>query len=377
MLGIPVITATAGLLPTTVAMLGCCIFMTTTAFLLLEATLWFGGGASLISMAKATLGNSGSALTWLLFLFLFYCLGIAYTAGAGELLANGLSVMTELNVPHTIGYILSSFGIGLLVYAGTVPVDYLNRILIIGLIASYCALIAVGASHVQSEPLLYSSWSMTFATVPILLISFGFHNMIPSLTSYVNYDKAKMRTAILCGVLGAFIIYLLWEIVILGLLPVEGRLSLDAVLAQGDMVTDRLHQVSGIPWIVPVANAFAFFAITTSYLANSLSFVDFLADGLQISAQGQRRILLCSLVLLPPLLVALITPNLFLKALHLAGGTATVILFGIIPALIVWRGRRQHGTDNAIVPGGKFALIVVILLSCLVLGLEITHQWQS
>lgn len=371
MLGLPVLTATAGLLPTAVAMLLCATFMATTSLLLLEAALWFGSEASLISMARETLGKGGSAVTWLLFLFLFYCLGIAYAGGSGELLGNGISVIWDLPEPHLIGSVLSSLLVGLLVYMGTRPVDYLNRLLMALLILSYLSLIGVGAFHVRGDQLMHHRWPAVLSTVPILLISFGFHNMIPSLTHYVRYDVSKMRFAIIGGTLGAFFIYLFWEIIILGILPPAEHLSLETILDKGEMVTHQLRWAIGSAWVLPMAHIFAFAAIATSSLANSLSFVDFLADGFHIHAHGWRRLLLCLLVLVPPLIIAIAMPNLFLKALHLAGATATVILFGIMPALIVWFGRRQRPGQRIIVAGGNATLSFIILIALGILVLEV------
>lgn len=375
MLGLPVITATAGFLPTSIAMFLCCLFMASTALLLLEATLWFGSEASLISMSSETIGKAGSTLTWFLFLFLFYGLGIAYTAGCGELVGNALSSIADVPSPHLLGSILSLTLVGAFIYTGTLFVDYVNRALMLGLIATYLALIAMGAAHMDPHKLTYASWPATFATVPILIISFGFHNLIPSLTHYLRYNVSKMRRAILFGCFGAFVINIVWEVVILGLLPPPGSLSLGDILDQGGMVTHHLRTSTGAAWILPFAHAFAFCAITTSILANSLSFVDFLADGFGVHPQGFRRLLLCTLVLLPPLCIASVSPNLFLKALHIAGGTAAVILFGVLPALIVWVGRyRQQRARNDVIPGGKLTLSLLIVIALGILTLEIALQ---
>ena len=40
----------------------------------------------LFSMAENTLGLAGKTIAWLLYLFLFYCLTIAYLVGCGDIL---------------------------------------------------------------------------------------------------------------------------------------------------------------------------------------------------------------------------------------------------------------------------------------------------
>src|ERR1700747_1734821 len=78
MIGLPVMSAMAGFMPSTFAMLLCYFFATGTGPLILEATLWFDQKVNLSSMAGFALGKAGKALTWSLFLFLFYCLFVAY-----------------------------------------------------------------------------------------------------------------------------------------------------------------------------------------------------------------------------------------------------------------------------------------------------------
>src|SRR5690349_13326893 len=85
MLGLPVVSAMAGFLPSTLAMLLCYGFTTATGLLLLEATLWFDQKVNLLSIAQFAFGKIGKAVTWSLFLFLFYCLFVAYMDGGGQL----------------------------------------------------------------------------------------------------------------------------------------------------------------------------------------------------------------------------------------------------------------------------------------------------
>jgi tyrosine-specific transport protein len=76
---------------------------------------------------------------------------------------------------------------------------------------------------------------------------------------------------------------------------------------------------------------------------------------------------------LPPLLITLINPRAFLTALEYAGAFGVVILLGLFPALIVWSGRYYLNLDSLSTfrtPGGKIALVCVILISLSVILLE-------
>jgi tyrosine-specific transport protein len=122
-----------------------------------------------------------------------------------------------------------------------------------------------------------------------------------------------------------------------------------------------------------VAQIFAFFAILTSFLSVAISFVDFLADGLSIPKKGSGKAILAFLTLGPPLMFALYDPTVFLSALNYAGGYGTVVLFGILPALMVWQGRYRMGLKGPLLlPGGKFTLLAILLVSAGVMVLQFT-----
>ncbi|HEY4831710.1 MAG TPA: aromatic amino acid transport family protein, partial [Waddliaceae bacterium] len=136
-----------------------------------------------------------------------------------------------------------------------------------------------------------------------------------------------------------------------------------------------LYHAVGSSWIVEVAQYFAFFTIVTSFLAVALSFVDFLADGLNIKKKSLGKIGLCLLSLAPPFIFSLIYPGIFLTALNYAGAFGAVILFGILPAAMVWSNRYVKKVKHEpLLPGGKGILGLIILISTVVILLQIIHS---
>lgn len=375
MLGLPVVTAYAGFIPATLILIISCALMICTGLLILEATLSFEVDVSLISMAKATLGTPGKILTWILFLLLFYCILVAYASGSGELIAAGLA-QTGLIISPTMGSFISMFLVGVLIYCGTTAVDHLNRTLMIGLVAAYGTLVLLGIPNVDVPALAQREWMAGFTAVPLMLISFGYHNMIPSLSTYLKRNVSKLRLAIIVGNLIPLGIYLLWEAVILGLLPERNTPQFFDAIANNEMASGLLEGATGSPYILTTINLLAFFAIVTSLITNSLSCIDFLSDGLQVRNEGRTRAFLCALVLLSPLPFAMTYPHIFLTALGYAGGFFTVILFGILPPLIVWACRYKIQLSSPFVlRGGKFALSIVIGLFSMVFILEALRQF--
>lgn len=364
MLGLPVISALTGFKPSLVMFFVSWLFMTSTALLLLEVNLWFSSEVSIVSMAGRTLGIAGKIVSWLCFLFLFYALGVAYIAGSGELIANVIQEVFHVSMAHWIGSLTISLLFGVFVYLGTRAVDIFNRFLMSGLIATYLLLVILGGPHVRSENLTFANWSAAPFVLPVMIISFGFHNLIPSLSTYLQWDLKRLRWAIIGGSLLALMIYIVWEWLILGLVPAQNHGDIKQVLSEGEMATQFLKDAVGASWVLDIIQYFAFFAIVTSFLGNSLSFVDFLADGLRIKKNHWGKCLLCLLVIAPPFILSVVYPKIFLAALNYAGSFGAVILFGILPALMVWSGRyyKQLG-DKHLVPGGKWTLGAIISFS--------------
>lgn len=369
MLGLPVLSAQAGFQPSIVMFLVCWLFMLCTGLLLLEVNLWCGGNISMITMAERTLGNWGKVVSWLAFLFLFYSLMVAYVAASGSLITDFIGDLTGHYWHHGVGGFLFCLLFGVLLYLGIGAVDWFNRLLMLGLIVTYVSLVVVGSSHVDPKLLQHRDWGAMTAVIPAVIISFGFHNLVPSLTTYFNGRAKPLIWTIVLGSAIPLVIYLIWEWIILGLVPLQDfKIALD----QGEIATEALKNAVGASWVVDVAQGFAFFAIVTSFLSVALSFVDFLADGLKVKKTPRGKALLIFLVLIPPFICALLYPTIFLIALNSAGGYGAVILFGILPALMVWKRRYQVKSDSLqIVPGGKPLLLAVIAFSVWVILLQI------
>lgn len=371
MLGLPVLSALAGFTPSVFMFVLSWLFMTCTGLLLLEVNLWFKEDVSIISMAGRTLGLFGKIVAWIGFLFLFYSLMVAYIAGTGSLFTDFVFRSTRFLFPDWIGSMLFIFLFGILIYLGTIAVDYFNRLLMLGLIVSYLLLVGLGISHVNPDFLTHVCWEASFLVLPSMIISFGFHNLVPSLTRYLNHDRKKLIITFVAGSAIPLVIYLIWEYLILGLIPIDGESGFQKALEQGNMATQALRAAVGASWVVVVAEYFAFFSIVTSFLGVALSFVDFLIDGLNLPRNYGGKGIACLLALAPPFAFALLYPKVFLIALQYAGAFGAVTLFGLLPAIMVWRGRySEKMAEKPIVPGGRAVLSLVILFACAVMGLQ-------
>lgn len=378
-LALPISAAPGGFLYSSLLLLGCWVVMTLSAFLILEVNLWLPTNSNLISMAKATLGNGGAAIAWVTYLLLFYCLLAVYLSGGSDMLHQAFS-LTGLSWPVWLSMLVYIAVLGGVVYQGTRSVDYLNRIFMFTKFIAYGLLVIFIASYVDSA-MLWKSGKPKYliASITIMITSFGFASIVPSLRSYFQGDVKKLRLAILIGSLVPLVFYIVWNLLILGVVPHEGEHGLVPMLTSGHSTTDlptALSHYLNNNWITVCARIFAALAVATSFLGVALGTSDFLADGFKIAKKGKGKWLVYTLTFIPPLTLALFYHNVFIAGLSYAG-ICCVILLALYPALMAWRGRytkKLAANAEYQLFGGKSLLIFIILVSLLLLGVGLFHD---
>ena len=374
MLGLPIITGLVGFFPSLILFGIAAFFMTMTGLLLVEVNGWFKGRANFITMVSEMLGPVGKILCWVLYLFLFYSLSVAYIADSGHHVTSFFKSIGEI-IPVWVGSTFFVLLFGWIVYLGTKAVDHVNRFLMAGKITAYVALLVTGLRYVEPALLTEVNPEYALAALPILVISFGFHNMIPTLSHYLGGDIKRIRLSIVGGALFTLTVYLFWQLIALGSLPIAGKDGILDSFKMGIDAAQALKNYVSSPWIGAFAQILAFFAILTSFLAQTLSIVHFLSDGLKVPTKEKENLWICLVTLIPPLAFAIIYPNIFYKALGFAGGVSAVILFGIFPVLMIYRGRYEKRIPSSYeVTGGKALLGLIFVIAVSILSYQLIQM---
>ncbi len=370
MLALPVVTGPGGFIPSMIIYLVCWAFMLCTGLLLVEVSLWMPKDTSFISMAEKMLGPIGRNIFWVVYLFLFATVMVAHAAGGGAVLLD----ITGWNLPNWAAVMVYSSVLAPVVYLGANSVDRLNMVLISGVVISYFAFLSVSFQSVDIELLKYAHWGKAWYALPILFTAFTYQVIIPTLMTYMERNVKKIRLAVFLGSSIPLVIYLVWELVILGIIPPDGPNGLIEAGKQGQNAIGPLRQL--IPQVFSIGKYFAFFALTTSFIPLALSFFDFLADGLKWKKKGVRRIVLCSAVFGIPMIIAILYPKIFLVALGYAGGISCAFLFGLMPPVLAWVGRyiKCYPQDRPQLPGGKPMLVFLMTFALLILIAEVVQQ---
>ncbi|MBS3904872.1 MAG: amino acid permease [Simkania sp.] len=359
MLALPVATAPGGFLPSLSLYLICWLFMLCTGLLVLEICIWMPKDANMITMASKLLGTPGKIVCWIVYLFLFLTVMIAHVAGGGDIL-NEIFNQSLTGWASKVLYVAIFIPV---VYLGTRSVDRVNMILIAGLIISYILFVNTSIGHVNISHLKRTDWSKAWFTLPILFTAFTYQVILPTIMNYMNRNVKKVRLAIFIGTSIPLIVYVLWEFLILGTVPFEGPNSLSEAAAQGQTAVIPLKAITKNPHLFSIGKAFGFFTLTASYLALALAYLDFLADGLKVKKSSWNKLWLCLLIFVPPTVITLVYPKIFLTALGYAGGYSCAILFGLFPPLMAWSGRHyKHYQDKTKqLFGGRYFLTILII----------------
>jgi len=258
-------------------------------------------------------------------------------------------------------------------YQGIRFVDYFNRLLMIGLGLAYVLLVGFLFPHIEDTLLSYHDAEYALLSVSLVATAFGFHIIIPTVSSYLKYQVKPLKVTLFIGSLLPLFIYLLWEMTALGIISVEGSCGLRVGFEEDANAVHLLvcHLQSGT--LTLFARFFAFFSIITSFLGVTLSLSDFLSDGFHVNRRKKGWILL--LTFGPPLFMVMINPKFFLIALDFVGAFGVVGLFAFFPCLMIWRGRyHKFFQSHFRVFGGKPLLIAVMSVSILIMLLEVSNK---
>jgi len=376
MLALPMISAPSGFINASVMIICIWALMTITALLLLEVNLAFKPPHNnYATMAYQTLGRPGQIIAWITCLLLLYSLAAAYISGNSSLLTNLLNKL-HVPTPSWINALLFTCVFGTAVFWSTHAVDLLNRwcISIKGLLL-VAALILL-APHIKLIHLINSqtSYKYLWAAAPIFLTSFGFHTVIPSLSSYIGPKPKLLKWIIIIGAGIPMIIYILWLTTTLGILPLLGQNSFHEIAKHGDSVSYLVNSINFFAhsrFITALVNGFANIAMTTSFLGVSLGLFDFLADGFNRSNTHSGRFQTALLTFAPPLIFAWFYPKGFILALGYAA-IFVAILEIIIPALMVYQIRRSQVLNSPYrLFGGNLLLIIIFLCGSALIILQL------
>jgi len=255
------------------------------------------------------------------------------------------------------------------IYSGIKTVDYVNRGLMFGKLGIYFLLVLIVSPHVQMTTWHGGSLPTITGGLMVLIASFGFASIIPSLREYFEGDVRTLRKVILYGSLIPLICYIIWDAVIMGVVDRDGSKGLLALMNSEHAtsgLTEAISHAVQSPWITGFFGFFTSICMITAFLGVSLGLFDFLADGFKLNKTGHQRKYILALTFLPPLAVVMINPGIYLQAFSYAGIFCVVLLL-LLPPIMAWRSRIAAPKEGIIIPGGNISLALLGFVACFLL----------
>ena len=212
------------------------------------------------------------------------------------------------------------------------------------------------------------------------MTSFGFHTVIPSLSNYLGPQVQKLKRIIIWGASVPLVIYILWLICVLGIVPVSGKLSFHAIQAHHGSVGGFVATMTAIVherWVTWGINAFSNIAMTTSFLGVTLGLFDFLMDAFKRKSHYRwHRFQTALLTYVPPLIFAIYYPRGFILALGYAA-IFVAILEIILPAAMAWKLRRSQQLHSPYqVKGGTPLLIILAIAGFILIAAQLVSTFK-
>lgn len=373
MLALPVSMAAIGFLGSCGLLLVCWLVMTLGALCLLEVSLWLPDNNNMISMAGATLGRIGQAISWFVYLLLLYALVSAYIAGGSDVMHYLFSLL-HLSISLKMSAILFTVILGYIVYRDVKSVDYVNRVIMtIKFLALFILMILV-LLHIKPINLTHSDSHRLLGVITIVLTSFGYATIIPTVRTYFKGDIDRLKQAIIIGSLIPLLCYSIWILAIIGAIEPSILTAIARSPTPTSDLTRAIVTELQAPVMMFITRIFTSVCMFTSFLGVSLGLSDFWADGLNLPKQGKDHLLILFLTFALPLTIVLLDPHLFLIGLSYAGVCCTILLV-LLPALMVYSGRYCKDLATArVFPGGRVLLMMLVLVSLVIVGLSVFYD---
>ncbi|MFZ7343429.1 aromatic amino acid transporter [Avibacterium volantium] len=350
--------------------------MTTSGLMLLEANLHYPTGASFDTIVKDLLGKGWNVINGLSVAFVLYILTYAYITSGGGLTESFLnqlfsSEQSAVEIGRISGSLIFCAVLAFFVWFSTKAVDRFSTVLIAGMVIAFLLSVTNLLGMVNTDILLDSlatedSQYLPFAlaALPVCLVSFGFHQNVPSLVKYYDRDSSKVTKSIIYGTFIALIIYMLWQLAIQGNLP---RNEFIPVIQKGGDIAALLEALNSqiqTNFVGLMLRFFAYMAIASSFLGVTLGLFDYIADLFKFDNSIAGRTKAALITFLPPLILSLLFPYGFVIAIGYAGLAATIWAV-IIPALLAKACRAKYPNQTYQVYGGNGMIYFVILFGLL------------
>ncbi|MBM4211250.1 MAG: hypothetical protein FJ186_01755 [Gammaproteobacteria bacterium] len=345
------------------------LLMTITGLMMAEVCIKMPAGHSFLSLIGHYWGDFGKwAMSFVFYLLMFFLL-CSYlnilghnSQGSFEKLGFHYSADVWIGLWVLVLTILMMIGRHILqeLNAGFVVIMLIGFVVLYVIIMPHC--------HFSNLMHLQETYSMTVEgpmSLLFLINAFGFHIIIPTVRNSLGEDNlGGIYQIIWLGAIIPLILYLLWYVVSISLLPIEfinSNATQIPLERWGLLITDTIKQVSDSNIIYFALVLLHFTFVLTSIIGISLALYDLIADFFQTRGIKQIHALLVTLSLVPSyLFVHFETKG--IRAFLYYAGVLVILLNVILPALLLAqeRSNRPYMKFYQAVPTWLIYIVIIL-----------------
>ena len=363
-LALPIKTGLSGFIPSVVGILLMWALMLSTAIILAgQKSLTESETADLPTFFQKELGTVGKWITVAANMIILYGLLVAYISGTASviqgLFAKPVSMPLVMICFFLTATLLTLFGMKLMQKG--------NAVIMILMWVTFGILVFFCAEHMDTSRLQFTDWHYLPASLPIVVTAFHFHNIIPSICRNMDFDQKAIRKAMFLGTSIGLIMNLIWVFVVISALPLDGP-GADTVFAafQGNLpATVPLSHLLQSEVFTISAMAFALLAMTAAYMANGTALTSFIRDLTHTYLHTSSKTVAAAIAFLPPLIISLVYPDIFLDAIGFVGGVGIDLIFGVLPGMLL----IKYGAGKV-----RFFGYVIVICFSIVLMYELGQE---
>lgn len=331
-LALPINLGPAGLLPSVIGALAVWAIMTYCALIIArQPYLAENENADLPTFFEVVLGKTGKYVSVGANLVIFYGLLTAYLAGV-------ITVIMDNFHPAVPQWVILCAYFAVVTGLASMGDFFLrkgNTYLILTMWTLFVIMLVLIVPHMHKGDPMAMRWEFFASGLPILVVAFNFHNMVPTICRFLDHDRKAVTTAIWLGSGFGMVMTVIWTVAVMAALPMESTNGVNIISAF------KLNQPATIPLSEMIQSSlfgqaalgFAVVAMSTAYIATAVALISFLKD--LASGHKVNKLFAWMAAFMPPLIVSIFFPNIFLEALNIVGGVGIGTLFGILPGLLL------------------------------------------
>jgi tyrosine-specific transport protein len=361
-LGMPITCSLVGLIPSLIIMLIVALYMNETAKIITR--LLIKTQSDDLSVAfKKNLSTSNYKISLITYSFLFITIIAAYISKSSTLLKTIIDNAVYTNININICYIIIISTMILILNSKNTQFKYVNNILTIALISVFLIIIF---QNTKSEINITNIEKINITNIkyvyPILITSFGFHNILPYLKNEFKNNEKKLNQSINIGIVLTLVIYITWISFII--IFKNNYYKLDDIenYNSDKIITELLIIKNNNNLTITIVNTFSFLAIITTIFGITIS-MNFFFKKIFTEVPGK---IIKMLIIIPPIIIIKLNTNIFFTALEISGGILTLTIFGLMPIIAI----KTQKNENLFKLNFLYIITIIIIIISLTLQIK-------